>query len=82
MDALKEILDPYFVAAIVALTELLKTFLVKVNHRILTVVATLLVCAGAYLGFGFDAAETLINGISGLLSGAGIYSLGIKPFKK
>jgi hypothetical protein len=82
MEKITEVLNPYFVAAIIALTEMLKTFLPKLNHRLVTVIATIAVAIGYYLGFGFDAVETAINTLSGILTSAGIYSLTIKPFKK
>lgn len=83
MENLLEILNPAFVAAILALTEALKRFLPsKLNARVITGIATLLVGASAFFGFDYDIVETLINSISGLLSAAGLYSLFVRPFKK
>jgi hypothetical protein len=81
MEAIYQVLDPVFVAAIIALTEVLKRFLPKFNHRLITVAASVLVGASAYLGFNYDLVETVINSISGILSASGLYSLLIKPFK-
>lgn len=83
MENLLEILNPAFVAAILALTEALKRFLPsKLNARVITGVSTLLVGASAFLGFDYTLVESLINSISGILSAAGLYSLLIRPFKK
>lgn len=83
MENLLEILNPGFLAAILALTELLKKILpAKLNARVVTGLATLLVGASAYFGFDYDIVETVIISISGLLSAAGLYSLFVRPFKK
>lgn len=82
MEAIYQILDPAFVAAIIALTELIKRFLPKVNPRVLTGVAAALVAASAYFGFNYDLVESLVNSIAGIFSASGLYSLLIQPLKK
>lgn len=82
METIYQILDPAFVAAIIALTEIIKRWLPKTNHRLITAVAAVLVAVSAYFGFEYTLVESLINSVSGIFSAAGLYSLFIKPLKK
>lgn len=82
METIYQILDPAFVAAIIALTELIKRFVPKANPRVITGIAAGLVAASAYLGFDYDLVQSLINSIAGIFSASGLYSLVIKPLIK
>ncbi|MFN3802860.1 hypothetical protein [Belliella pelovolcani] len=82
MEQLIQILDPVFVAAIIALAELLRKFAPKgISPRIITIVAAIAVGVAFYFGKELTFVESLINTIASLLTSAGVYSLFVKPVK-
>lgn len=84
MENLLTILDPLFIAAIVALTEFIKLLLpatVKVNPRVLTIISTLAIGVAMYFGKDYTFVETFIQSIISLLTAAGFYGFAYKPAK-
>jgi hypothetical protein len=82
MEVAQLIFDPFFMSAILALTEILKYVYRYLEPRLLAVISTVFIAFVAYLSFDYSWMQVLTFATTGLLSASGVYSLIFKTVHK